>query len=166
MVELTAKELLEFKLTYCQLHYENAKTKALINTLLRGAQKMVGFAKPAGKLLIEVYPAPEQGCVIYFTNLHPTGKRYRKITPCIFRFETCEDLLQGVQLFAVPPPKSEAYRYGDRYILILHSAPAHGLKEFATPLPYSKLLVAHIREHGQVLATCNAVERLQGPPSP
>lgn len=160
MVELTAPELQEFHLTYHQLNLQNAKTKYLLQSLICNAGKMVGFRKGEGKLLIEVYPAPRQGCTIYFTNLPYYGRRYRRTSPYIFRFETCEDLLRGAACFGNRHPQSEAYRYGTRYILILHTAPTHGLKEFATALPYSKLLVAHIREHGQLLCKPNAVERL------
>lgn len=167
MVELTATELQQYHLTYSQLHLQNKKTKSLLQSLLCNAGKMVGFCKGEGKLLIEVYPAPAQGCTIYFTNLPFGGKRYRKISPYVFRFETCEDLLQGVACFREHHPQSEAYRYGEHYLLILHSAPVHGLKEFAKPLPSSKPFLAHIREHGQLLCKPNAVERLQGTqPSP
>ena len=162
VVELTAKELQEFQLTYCQLHYNNTKTKELLQALIRNAGTMVGFPSHPKKLLIEVYPAPKQGCIIYFTNLSNGGKRYHKINPHIFRFATCEDLLHGVHLFQEQKPKSEAYRYGDQYILILHAAPIHGLTEFAQRLPSSKFLLAHIREHGQLLCKPNAVEQLQG----
>ncbi len=166
MVELTATELQQFQLTYNQLNLRNTKTKCLLHSLVYGAGKMVGFHPQQGKLLIEVYPAPKQGCTIYFTNLQPLGKRYRKATPYIFQFNTCEDLLQGAACFGENHPKSEAYRYHDHYLLILHSTPAHGLKEFAKILPCSKPFLAHIREHGQLLCKPNAVERLQGSPSP
>ncbi len=164
MVELTATELQQYKLTYSQLHLQNQKTKLLFQSLLCNAGKMVGFRRGEGKLLIEVYPAPAQGCTIYFTNLPSQGRRYRRTSPYIFRFETCEDLLQGACCFGNHHPKSEAYRYGDRYILILHTAPVHGLKEFAQPLPFSKPFLAHIQEHGQLLCKPNAVEQLQGSP--
>ena len=161
MVELTAPELQQFHLTYNQLNLQNTKTKVLLQSLISNAGKMVGFRKGEGKLLIEVYPAPEQGCLIYFTNLHPDGKRYRKIAPYIFRFETCGDLLQGALLFS-SPPQSEVYRLKNQYFLVLHGAPVHGLTEFAAPVPCNKTLLAHIREHGQLLGKPNAVERLQG----
>ena len=167
MVELTAPELQQYHLTYNQLTLQNTKTKLLFQSLLCNAGKMVGFHREEGKLLIEVYPAPAQGCTIYFTNLPYYGRRYRRTSPYIFRFETCEDLLQGACCFGNHHPKSEAYRYGNRYILILHTPPAHGLKEFAQPLPFSKPFLAHIREHGQLLCKPNAVEQLQGTqPSP
>ena len=131
MVELTASELQQFQLTYNQLNLQNQKTKWLFQSLITNGGKMVGFQRGKGKLLIEVYPAPLQGCTIYCTNVTTRGKRYHKTSPTVFTFETCEDLLQGVACFGAHHPKSEAYRYGDRYLLILHSPPVHGLQEFA-----------------------------------
>lgn len=164
MVELTQGELGSFQLTYQQLTYQNPKTRHLLKFLLNHAGEMVGFYKGEEKLLVEVYPAPLKGCVIYFTKLHPKGKRYRKKTIHIYAFATCEELLQGAALFQTPPPQSEAYLLGQEYLLILHGKPAHGLTEFATRVTPTKHLLAHIREHGKLLAEAKAVERLQGHP--
>lgn len=164
MVELTAVELQEYALTYRQLNLKDAKTKRLLQALLSNAGRMMGFKKGSGKLLVEVYPAPLQGCVIYFTNVGNLPKRYRKTAPCLLHFHTCEDLLQGVACLGENRPKSEVYRYQEGYILILHSHPISPLLEFADLLPCTGQLLCHIREHGHLLCKPNAVERLQGQP--
>ena len=162
MAELSAPELQSFHLTYGQLNLQNGKTQCLLQSLLSTAGKMVGFQKGKGKLLVEVYPAPEQGCTIYFTALTPVSKRYRKLPPKVYQFETCEDLLQGAACFGNHAPVSEAYRYKNGYLLIVHNASAHGITEFAKSLPFSSAFLAHVREHGTLLCKPNAVERLQG----
>lgn len=164
MVELTEGELKGFHLTYEQLDYQNSRTRLLLKTLLNHAGGITGFYKHTQKLLVEVYPAPQKGCVIYFTKLESRGKRYRQKHPQVFSFDSCEQLLQGAELLGQNPPPSEAYRLQERYILILQDTPLHGLREFGTPLPATRHLLAQIREHGQLLARPHAVEQLRGLP--
>ena len=56
-------------MTYEQLDYANEPTRRMMEALLRSAGGVTGFDGGKGRLLIEVFPAPEEGCVIYFTRL-------------------------------------------------------------------------------------------------
>ncbi len=158
-VELTSGELHQFHLTYNQLDYKEKRTRELLKHLVQHAGAMTGFS-PLGKLMIEVFPAPGSGCVIYFTSLAEKNKRYRKNPPRAYRFANCGDLYAGVEALGKAVGKSDLYRMDEEYVLVLHSPQADWLKEFAQPFPLCSQTLAHLREHGRLLAASNAVERL------
>ncbi len=156
-VELSAQELMEFDLSYEQLNYREKKTKNLFRKILEGAEKITGFSYTRSKLLIEVFPAPQRGCTVFFTRLS-SGKRYRQLAPQVFAFPSSESMLSGLEtLKATPHVKSELYYWNHRYLLILKEPVPHALSEYGDPLPAGRLTLSCIREHGQMLAAPYAV---------
>ena len=148
-VELSADELHTFQLSYSQLNYQNEKTKRLLKTVLEGAGRMVGFCQKPHRLLIEVFPAPDRGCTLYFTPLEPSPKRYRRTQPCLYRFACCDHLLAALQQIPADHQK-EGLRLGEHYFLILQrNTPC--LLEFGDRLPATRSALAYLREHGQPL---------------
>ena len=97
-ITLDSADLTRFGLTYDTIDYEDQKTKDMLNDLLMGAEKMVGFSLNKQKLIIEVFPAPEDGCIIYFTLTESTDvKRVRlknnRGKPKVFEFSSSENML-------------------------------------------------------------------------
>lgn len=158
-VELTAQELQQFHLTYEQLNYEDKRTKAMLKNILDGAAQITGFENGSGKLLIEVFPAPQNGCTVYFTRLAGAAKRYRQKMPKIYTFESCEALMSAIETLPAPSGNtpSELYELEGRYILILHETAKTRLLEYATASNGTRFNLAYIREHGRLLASPHAV---------
>jgi negative regulator of genetic competence, sporulation and motility len=160
-VDLTADELQEFRLTYPLLNYQDQKTRRLLDQLLKNAGALLGFVRSGGKLLIEIFPAPRQGCTVYFTNLEKKGRRFKQKPPTAYLFSNSEDLLSAVeQLSTTPAPKSELYRLNDNYLLILQEQEKNALSEYGDRISCTKKELAYIREHGTLLASPYAVKTL------
>jgi len=160
-VELTAGELQEFQLNYQLLNYREEKTQRLIKHILLHAADLTGFSRQNCRLLIEVFPAAEQGCTMYFTRLEQKKKRYRRSSPHIYRFSDVEHLFLAVeQLHAHPSAKSELYLLQNRHILILHHPVKLPLAEYGESIPAKKTTLAYIREHGKLLCAPFAVKTL------
>ena len=106
---MSSDDLSLFGLTYHQIDYGNCLTKLMIDRLMSFCQSVFSKKYTGSKVLIEVFPAPKGGCVIYFTHLSKeneseqrkgfAAKKYRVIKQndfVIFRFENSDDLLRGV----------------------------------------------------------------------
>ena len=69
-VALSKEDLSRLDLRFEQIKYQDEKVRALLWELMKDAGHLSGFDyKPGGRLLIEVFPAPDFGCLIYFTVL-------------------------------------------------------------------------------------------------
>lgn len=162
-VELTAAELMRFGLTYELLNYEEKRTKAMLDAVLKGGCAVTGFAGQKNKLLIEVFPAPKKGCVIYFTALSDQPGEEHRPAPHVYTFESSEAMISAIQSLPTDaaPAKSELYEMDGRYLLILHGDGPLSLLEYGAALPADRLNVAAIREHGRLLASPDAVQSIQ-----
>jgi negative regulator of genetic competence, sporulation and motility len=160
-IDLTANELQNFQLTYQLLDYNTPKTRQFFHRLLENAGNITDFPKGNGKLLIEVFPAPKQGCTVYFTRLLKKQKRYKRKPPAIYIFPDSESLLTAVEhLQNTPKVKSELYRIEQKYYLILQEQSPGILTEYGERLTFSRPTLSHIREHGNLLASPLAVQTI------
>ena len=66
---MSSDDLSLFGLTYHQIDYGNCLTKLMIDRLMSFCQSVFSKKYTGSKVLIEVFPAPKGGCVIYFTHL-------------------------------------------------------------------------------------------------
>ncbi len=160
-VELTARELARFGLTYERLDYADRRTREMLRTLLRGAARVTGFARRPGRLMIEVFPAPGRGCLIYFTQPAP-GEGAEP--PGVYAFASSEALLAAVATLPPDAPPSELYERDGQYYLVLAARPGGALLEYGSALPADPARLAALREHGRLLAAPNAVNALRAPP--
>lgn len=178
-VTLSREDLLRFDMTYEQLDYANESTRRMMEALLHSAQEVIGFEPGQGRLLIEVFPAPEEGCIIYFTKLSETPEcsvahrfRLRHVSrkqPAVFRFADSGSLLDAIGILhdsGQTPPDSSLYTLaGDyRLILFLKEEQQHStrllLQEYGREMPVTRAAMAYLREHGTLLCGSNAVEQI------
>lgn len=68
-ITLTDTDLRRFSLSYEQLDYSDPATRRALGALMAEASAETGFCFRPGHLLIEAFPAPAGGCLIYFTLL-------------------------------------------------------------------------------------------------
>ena len=68
-IELTRNDMTELDITYESMDYSNIETRRVIWTILDKARKTLGKSVDTdGKLLIEVAPSEDGGCILHFTN--------------------------------------------------------------------------------------------------
>lgn len=152
-VELSAGELETFDLNYARLSYQDKNTRQLLHHLFQGASRLTGLDSSPKRMLIEVFPAPRQGCTLYFTPLEKRGKRYRQTAPCVYAFADCDTLLEALNhLNTQPDVQGEVYRLADSFRLIVTHSKGLRLSEYGDRLPATRTHLAYIREHGQRLS--------------
>ena len=79
LVALSDKDLNELDITYDEMDYSNIETRRVIWTILDEAKRSLG--KPIdteGKILIEVTPSDDGGCVMCFTTMPATDYKSKK----------------------------------------------------------------------------------------
>lgn len=177
-ITLNREDLGRFHMTYEQLDYANEPTRHMMETLLKSAGGITGFDGGDGRLLIEVFPAPEEGCVIYFTRLAgeetqpPQRFRLRhasRAQPTVFHFADSGSLLDAIGRLhgsGSRPSDSSLYALAGDYRLVLYpkEEQQHSirllLQEYGKELPGNRAAMAYLREHGRLLCGSNAVEEI------
>ncbi len=78
-VTLSDVDMTDLDITYDEMDYSNIETRRVIWTILDKARKTLGKSVDTdGKLLIEVAPLDEGGCVIHFTSSPFTDSKNKK----------------------------------------------------------------------------------------
>ena len=160
VVALSYTDLLEMGFTYHSLNYKCEKAKSAINKLFKRAALASNFNSSPDKLLIEAYPAPDMGCVLYFTDLRAKAK-WRKsdtVYPFTFEFINTDDMfLAAKQLHLQKISGASLYKFGGNYRLILScsdKSPLHiMLRDYSRPLGRDSAISAHTREHGRLISS-------------
>ena len=68
-VTLSQTDMSDLDITYDEMDYSNIETRRVIWTILDKARKTLGKSVDTdGKLLIEVAPSEDGGCILHFTN--------------------------------------------------------------------------------------------------
>lgn len=80
-VALSHEDMHELDITYDEMDYSNIETRRVIWTILDKARLSLGRSiDPEGRLLIEVSPLDDGGCVLYFTSLPAYDGKTKKRT--------------------------------------------------------------------------------------
>ncbi|HIZ16690.1 MAG TPA: adaptor protein MecA [Firmicutes bacterium] len=180
-IEMSADELKRYGLSYKDLDYNDGITRAFLLELLKTANKENGFKYLCfSKMLIEVFPAPGCGCIIYFTCVEEKAQNKKaklrlkrnKVKPYIYEFLNSTDLLDAMKAAAKiynqsdTPIDSALYLIDGKYRLVLYPTgdcakdvifllDEYGMKTDGTPAA-----AAYLSEHGKVLAENHAVEKI------
>jgi adapter protein MecA 1/2 len=180
-IVLDPKDLDKYDLDYYSISKESPGTKRLLKEILSQAQKS-GFIAYRCKILIEVLPGKNSGCILYITKA-PYGKSaqrphesHRELTEDISYILGCgclEDIIEAIGRFAdysdLPIKRSSLYTLDDKYYLIfvpvsigldhdrlvslLAALSEYGDSENCTPVHEAVLA-----EHGNVILKSRAVE--------
>lgn len=175
-ITLSMQDMQALGLTYQALLLGEDRINGALRSLLQAGEQ-AGFCCRAEKLLIEVYPLWEEGCILYFTGLRrPVRYRIRErvIWPRLFLFQNADDLCSACravcQRMSQRVVHSSLYRLKEgRYILAV--CPADGprspllclLREFGEYMGKGQLLEAVIREHAVLLREGDAVHAFSRP---
>ncbi len=129
-VILSQTDMSDLDITYDEMDYSNIETRRVIWTILDKARKALGKSVDTdGKLLIEVAPAEDGGCILHFTNSPITDYKGKKrlimkkdAEPILFcpwddnSFIDCLKILPMLKDFI---KASEPYRYKNCFYIII-----------------------------------------------
>lgn len=153
VITLTCDDLERFGLTYQSIDYTSAISRSAINLLLADAARKTGFTRNGEKLLIEVFPRYDKGCILRFTNYSP--KRFRPVesSEYIYEFSDSDSLMCAMeQFFTAGISGGSLYENESKYRLICPS-PLHQAAEYCKVIGKSKTAAAFTREHWRLI--CN-----------
>lgn len=180
-IQLDSTDLDKYDLDYYSINKESPGTKRLLKEILALAQKS-GFNAFRCKILIEVLPGKNSGCVLYLTKMpySAASKTYRRSTGTgktnngyILCCECLEDAIEALGHFKdypdIPIKSSSLYFLNDKYYLVftpvalgldrerlvslLAALSEYGETESITPVRN-----AVFAEHGEVILKERAVE--------
>lgn len=130
-VALSNEDMNELDITYDELDYSNIETRRVIWTLLdKAGQKLGRCISTDSKLLIEVSPAKDGGCILNFTFLPLTDTKSKKrlvmkkdAEPVLFTANNESDFLDTVKLLGSLKDNLlsvECYRHKNKFQFILY----------------------------------------------
>ena len=156
---LTRTDMERYHVTYEELNSQNRATRNLILSILTRAKLQTGFDASSGKLLVEVYPEEDGGCVFSFSILESSKEIGEENPPLVFSFDGIDSLFSSIQASCL-------YRTQNSYVLMVF--PKNGasrtlsqlLLEYAKPLRSGKYTKAYYEEHAKPLIEQQAVSFL------
>ena len=183
-ITLTGYDMEQLKLTYEQLDYDDPRTRGVLWELVKTSGNQEQFSR-CGRLLIEVFPAPHSGCMIYFTALKRQAVKHVPIKPESLKlcekyiysysfagFSELQSAVSGVISVAIPAceecqiPDSRLYRHGGRYHLVFSAEPPFAvhrmLCEFSAAHDDTHEMGLVLAEHGHMAIKRSAIEVLRG----
>ena len=164
-VTLSQRDMTDLDITYDEMDYSNIETRRVIWTILDKARKTLGKSVDTdGKLLIEVTPSDDGGCILHFTNSPFSDSKSKKrlimkkeaehilFCPCDENsFLDCLKIIPGLKAFI---KSSESYKYKNCLYIIVHpkltfsEKVLHILCEFGNALITTEGEISKIYEYG------------------
>ena len=152
-VTLTEHDMQDFDITYDEMDYSNIETRRVIWTILDEAKRVLG--KPINidnRLLIQVSPGEDGGCIMHFSQLNDSHTHQKKklimkkdAEPVVFCAFDCDSFIDAVRLIKKSHHEAspEFFTMGEDYYTILH--PASGQTE---------KLLTQLCEFGEISLAC------------
>ncbi len=169
LVALSDKDMDELEITYDEMDYSNIETRRVIWTILDEAKRSLG--KPLdteGKILIEVTPSDDGGCIMCFTAMPSADYKSRKklvmkkeIEPLLFKALDEDAFLDTRELLK---PLTDLYKsfhiylYKKNIYFVIYpeiskaDKIAYILSDFGDVLFGDNELLSHIFEYGKILS--------------
>lgn len=130
-VALSNEDMNELDITYDELDYSNIETRRVIWTLLDKAGQTLGKSiSTDSRLLIEVLPSKDGGCILHFTFLPSGDLRAKKrlimkkeAEPLLFTafdgydFLDCTEIIASMKKWLI---SVECYKYKGKFRFILY----------------------------------------------
>ncbi|MBQ4103359.1 MAG: adaptor protein MecA [Clostridia bacterium] len=169
LVALSDKDMDELGITYDEMDYSNIETRRVIWTILDEAKHSLG--KPLdteGKILIEVTPSDDGGCIMCFTAMPGADYKSRKklvmkkeIEPLLFKALNEDSFLDTLKILDT---KNDLYKsfhiylYRKNIYFVIYpeiskaDKIAYILSDFGDVLFGDSELLSHIFEYGEALS--------------
>ena len=176
-ITLQKEDMSRMEMSYEELDYSNMQTRKMIWEILDEANRKTGFDTSGGKLLIEAVPLSDGGCILYFTVLSQSAQpesrrtRLKRLSgPYLYRFQGTEAMLSAIENLWKAKGKailaSDLYRLDRDYYLVLYTDQKNCeefspvLSEYGRAAGSGNSTAAYVAEHGEVIASENAVQRI------
>lgn len=169
LVALSDKDMDELQITYDEMDYSNIETRRVIWTILDEAKRSLG--KPLdtdGKILIEVTPGDDGGCIMCFTAMPAGDYKSRKklvmkkeVEPLLFKAlneDAFLDTLKALEGLTASYKSFHIYLYKKNIYIIIYPEISKAdkityiLSDFGEILFGEALLLSHIFEYGEALS--------------
>ncbi|MBO5896370.1 MAG: adaptor protein MecA [Clostridia bacterium] len=152
-VTLTERDMQDFDITYDEMDYSNIETRRVIWTILDEAKRVLG--KPINidnRLLIQVSPGEDGGCIMHFSQLNDSHAHQKKrlvmkkdAEPVVFCAFDCNSFIDAIRLIRLTPSgnSTEFYISDEDYYAIVHPLPGQ-----------TERLLTQLCEFGEVTISC------------
>lgn len=176
-VLLDSSDLEKYDLDYFSISKESFGTKRLLKEILAKAQKK-GFSTLSCKILIEVLPGKNNGCVLYLTKTPYTSKphEHKSVNGSSGYILSCSGLENAIEALGhfknypdIPIRNSSLFYFNDMYELVF--SPVNlgldserlvsllaALSEYGDTEKIDPVRVAMFAEHGKPILKNRAVE--------
>ena len=174
-VLLTKEDLSQLGLSFSAIDCSDPDTRLLLKAVYKLAALNTGEIC-SRRLLIEAYPHPSGGGILYFTPLQERGKTkrlrlksYKKEAPCFnYVFSEGDPLMKAIDtLYRNPESRdlpSEVYDVEGVFLLIVYPCSPlpvlQEIKEFSGDFFQGDRTVKNTREHGKALTGKNAIREI------
>lgn len=167
-VTLSDEDMHNLDITYDEMDYSNIETRRVIWTILDEAKRVLG--KPIntdGRLLVQVSPGDNGGCLMSFTQMPLSDAKSKKrlimkkdAEPLLFRAFDCDafsESLGVVKRISKMLKSFELFRLQNNYYIILHPKPAFSenieffLCEYGETQADNKKGISELYEYGSQL---------------
>ncbi len=168
-VTLSEVDMTDLDITYDEMDYSNIETRRVIWTILDKARKTLGKSVDTdGKLLIEVAPLEDGGCIFHFTSSPISDSKSKKrlimkkdaepILFCPWDENSFIDSLKIISKLKDFIKKSEPYKYKNCLYIIIRPKLTfsekilHILCEFGNTSVCTESEISKIYEYGKALS--------------
>lgn len=156
VIVLSHSELQNLGLTYQSIDYSRENSRTVIQGLLSTAAEKTGFDPKGGRLVIEVFPSPDMGCILCFSKSQSRRLRLANSDERVYEFSDSEHMMSAMeQLYKTGVKGGSLYEKSGKYRLLLlckyPSLTDRLICEFAVPLGKSKGAASYTKEHWQKL---------------
>ena len=171
-VDLTEQDMAKLDITYEEMDYSTIETRRVIWTLLDEAGKALGKElDPSRRMIIEAIPKNEGGCVLNFTlldtrkRINPQKQLLKKQSENFMcEFDNLDALYRAAESINIRHENS-LYEKDGKYRLVICGAcdtwnAARHFSEFGRVRGCDALTCEHMKEHWNLLAEGNAIEKL------
>ncbi len=168
-VTLTNIDMTDLDITYDEMDYSNIETRRVIWTILDKARKSLGKSVDTdGKLLIEVAPLDDGGCVLHFTSAPVSDNKNKKrlimkkeaepILFCPLDENSFIDALKTIPKIKDVIKNFETYKYNNKLYIVIRPKLTfsekilHILCEFGNTITCTESEISKIYEYGECLS--------------
>ena len=168
-VTLSHEDMHELDITYDEMDYSNIETRRVIWTVLDEAKRVLGkTVNTDGRLLVQVSPADDGGCLMLFTQLPPKESKSKKrlimkkdAEPLLFFAFDSNAFIDGIKILKdnyLSVKSFELFMYQNDYYIIVHTKPTFSealemrLCEFGEIQTNNKKFVSEIYEYGTCIS--------------
>lgn len=166
LVALSDKDLLELDITYDEMDYSNIETRRVIWTILDEAKRSLGKSIDTdGRILIEVTPSDDGGCIMCFTTMPGTDYKSKKklimkkeAEPILFKALDHNAFLDAIEILKESSDSSknfEIFSYNKNFYFVIHpkitgsEKIAYILSDFGETYFGDVEFLNHILEYGE-----------------